>query len=218
MGYEAKAHPADNASIHWNAASSLAVTSPPKPNRMPLTFSCSKALLHSCTSVEQSSGQSGGPHLRADPRCDPLLLRILGRRRLHQGPHQRLVRGDPVSEHGPLRAVPLLELDASTSLMIATGESERGDQALRPHLLERRGWEGEVLEPPLYLRPCQGLVPEFAHGRAEPLRGEQSAQHAPDPIRRADIPFWPRPLALGIDVLEYLPDEREVSPHAIPAR
>src|SRR6266705_1316569 len=171
MGYKAKANPADNSSMHRNAASSLAVTSPPKPSRMPLTFSCSKALLHSCTSVEQSSGQSGGPHLRAGPRRDALVLRILRRCRLDQGPHQRLIRRDPVGDDHPLLAVPLLELDAPAPLMIAAREGERGDQALRSQLLERRGREGEVVEPPLHLRPRQGLVAELAHGTAERPRG-----------------------------------------------
>ena len=143
---------------------------------------------------------SGGTRLRAVPRRDALLLRILGRRRLHQGPHQRLIRRDPVGEHRPLRAVPLLELHPSAPLMIAARQAERRDQALRPQLLERRGGEGEVFEPPLHLRARQGLVAEVAHGRAERLRREQAAQHAPDPIRRADIPFRPRPLAPGIDV------------------
>ena len=37
-------------------------------------------------------GPREGPRLRAVPWRDALLLRILGRRRLHQGPHQRLIR------------------------------------------------------------------------------------------------------------------------------
>src|SRR2546422_9680555 len=65
---------------------------------------------------------------RAGPRRDALLLRILGRRRLHQGPHQRLVRGDPVGDRVPLRAVLVLELHASTPLMIATGEGDWWEQ------------------------------------------------------------------------------------------
>ena len=133
------------------------------------------------------------------PRRDPLLLRILGRRRLDQGPHQRLVRRDPVGEHRPLRAVPLLELHPAAPLMVAARQGERGEQALRSQLLELRGSQGEVFEPPLHLRACQGLVPELAHGRADAFRGEQGAQHAPVPIRRADILFRPRPLAPGID-------------------
>ena len=75
--------------------------------------------------------------LRAVPWRDALLLRIPGRRRLHQGPHQRLIRCHPVGEHGPLRAVPLLELHAPTPLMIAAGQGNRWEQALRPQLLER---------------------------------------------------------------------------------
>ena len=94
--------------------------------------------------------------------------------------------------------------------MITTRQAERRQQALRAHLLEPGGSEAEVLEPPLHLRAGQGLVAEFAHGRAQRLRGEQAAQHAPHPRRRADILFRPRPLAPGIDVLEYLLDEREV--------
>ena len=52
-----------------------------------------------------------------------------------------------------------------------------------------------MFEPPLHLRPGHGLVAEVVHRRADPLRGEQGAQHALDPIHRADILFWPRPLA-----------------------
>src|SRR5215831_247904 len=80
----------------------------------------------------------GGMYLRADPRRDPLLLRILRRRRLHQGPHQRLIWRNPVGEHGPLRAVPLMELHTPAPLMIAAREGERGEQALRPQFFERR--------------------------------------------------------------------------------
>src|SRR6266705_3091759 len=181
MGYKAKANPADNSSMHRNAASSLAVTSPPKPSRMPLTFSCSKALLHSCTSVEQSSGQSGGPHLRAGPRRDALVLRILRRCRLDQGPHQRLIRRDPGGDDRPLLAVPLLELDAPAPLMIAAREAKRGDQALCPHLLQICGRKGEVFDSPLHLRAAQGLVSKFPHVCAACLRREQAARADRDP-------------------------------------
>ena len=92
---------------------------------------------------------------------------------------------------------------------------ERGEQALCSQLLQIRGCEGEVFEPPLHLHAGHGLVAEVAHGRADALRSEQGAQHTPDPRRRADIAFQPSPLAPGIDVLEYLLDEREVgSPRA----
>ena len=69
-----------------------------------------------------------------------------------------------------------------------------------------------MLEPPLHLCTGQGLVTEFAHGRAERLRGEHAVQHAPVPRRRANIPFRPRPLAPGIDVGEDVLDEREMFP------
>src|SRR5262249_19817560 len=54
------------------------------------------------------------------------------------------------------------------------------------------------------------------HGRAQPLRREQAAQHAPGPRPRADITLRPRPLAPGIDVFEDVLDEREVGPRAVP--
>jgi hypothetical protein len=61
-------------------------------------------------------------------------------------------------------------------------------------------------------------VAEVAHSQAEPLRGEQVAQHTPGPRRRADVPFRPRPLPTGIDVPEHLLGEREVgSPRRLAA-
>src|SRR5262245_44783818 len=160
----------------------------------------------------------GGTRLRTVPRCDALPLRILGRRCLYQGPHQRLIRPTPVTDAPPLRAVPLLELHGPTPFMIAAGEGERGDQALCPNLLDI-GWrEGEVLQPPLHLGARQGLVAKVAHGRPERLRGENALQHTTYPTCRADILCGPRPLVPGIDVLEHILDEREVRPRAIPDR
>src|SRR5262249_42453356 len=103
-------------------------------------------------------------------------------------------------------------------LMIAAGQGKRGDKTLRPHLFERCGGEGEVFEPPLHLHPGQGLVAEVAHGRTQRLRDEQAPHHTPHPMRRTDISFGTSPLAPGIDVLEYLLDERVMSPHAVPGR
>ena len=57
---------------------------------------------------------------------------------------------------------------------------------------------------------------EVAHGRAQRLRGEHGAQHAPDPMPRADITCGTRSLAPGIHIREYLLDEREVGPRAVP--
>src|SRR5262245_44750962 len=88
--------------------------------------------------------------LRAVPWRDALLLRILRRRGLHQGPHQRLIRRNPVTDQGPLLAIPLLELHAPAPLMIAAGEAERRDQALHPQRLERLWCDGEMVEPPLH--------------------------------------------------------------------
>src|SRR6516165_2003947 len=95
-------------------------------------------------------------------------------------------------------------------LMIAAREGDRRDQALCPYLFERCRCEAEVFEPPLHLRARQGLVAEVAHGCADLLRREQAAQHARDPKLRADIPFRPRPLAAGVDILEDVLDERKV--------
>ena len=119
---------------------------------------------------------SSSMRLRTVPWRNALFLRILRRRCLYQGPHQHLIRCNPVGEHVPLRAIPLLELHASTSLMIAAGQGERWHQSLCPQLLERRGREAEVLDPPLHLRAGQGLVAEVAHGRAEHLRREQAGR------------------------------------------
>src|SRR5436190_1724877 len=85
-----------------------------------------------------------------------------------------------------------------------------GGANLRTQLLERCRGEGEVIESPLHLYACQGLVAKFAHGRAQCLRGEEAVQHAPDPVRRADIPFWTSSLAPSIDVFQNLLDEGEV--------
>src|SRR5438552_2561244 len=63
--------------------------------------------------------------------------------------------------------------------MIAAREGERGEQPLRPQRLERCRREAEVVEPPLHLRPRQGLMAEMAHGRAQRLRREQAAQIKP---------------------------------------
>src|SRR5207244_3977608 len=116
------------------------------------------------------------------------------------GSHQRLIWRNPVGEHRPLLAIPLLELDAPTPLVIAAGERERWYQALRPQLLQIRGRDGEVFESPLYLCTRQGLVTKLAHGPADRLCGEKALQQAPDPKHRAHLPFRTGPLASGIDV------------------
>jgi len=48
--------------------------------------------------------------------------------------------------------------------MIAAREGERREQAFCPQRLERRWRDGEVFEPPLHLRPRQGLIAKLAHG------------------------------------------------------
>src|SRR5215510_5991695 len=56
---------------------------------------------------------TGATYLRAVPWRNALLLRILRRRRFHQGPHQGLIRRNPVTDDLPLCPVPLLELHPS---------------------------------------------------------------------------------------------------------
>src|SRR5262249_51461235 len=128
------------------------------------------------------------------------------------------IRRNPVGDDRPLRAVPLLELDAPAPLMIAAGEGKRRDQALCPKLLDI-GWrDGEVFQPPLHLRSRQRLIPEFSHGPTDRLRGEKARQHAPEPVRGTDITFRTRSFASGIDIFEHILDEREVSPRAMKVR
>src|SRR5262245_54899658 len=116
--------------------------------------------------------------LRAVPWRDALLLRIFGRRHLHEGLHQGLIRRNPVTDDHRLRTVPLLELYTPASFMIAAGEGNGGDEALCPSLPERRCRDGEVFEPPLHLGTRQWLVPKFAHGPADPLCGVKAFQQA----------------------------------------
>jgi hypothetical protein len=75
-----------------------------------------------------------------------------------------------------------------------------------------------MVELPLHLFPRQGLVAEFAHGRAEHLRDKQTAHNAPIPLARADIPFRSRPLAPGVDGGEDVLDARKVGSRAEPGR
>src|SRR5262252_3339780 len=72
-----------------------------------------------------------------------------------------------------------------------------------------------MFEPPLHLRTGQGVVAKWAHGGADCLCDEQGLQHAPDPIDRADLPFRPKPLTPGIDVLQDVRDERKVGPRGM---
>src|SRR2546426_7064021 len=109
-----------------------------------LRWFISRLFYHVLVKIQRAMTARASCALRAGARRDALVLRILGRRRLHQRPHQRLIRCNPVGEHRPLLAIPLLELHAPAPLMIATGQGDRREQPLRPQLLERRGGEGEV--------------------------------------------------------------------------
>ena len=53
--------------------------------------------------------------------------------------------------------------------MIMARQAEWGAQALRPQLLDLGGCEGQMFQPPLALRPGEGLVAEVAHRREAPL-------------------------------------------------
>src|SRR5436190_22323322 len=74
--------------------------------------------------------------LRAVARRDLVFLRVLSCRRFHHRAHDRLVGRNPVGNDLPLLAVPLLELDRRTTLMVQARDMERRHQADRAQLLQ----------------------------------------------------------------------------------
>src|ERR1700712_3587153 len=86
--------------------------------------------------------------LRAIPRRDALALAVVDRGLFQQRPHQRAIAVDPVGDEVPLHAVPLLDLDATRSFVIAAAGLHRWHEAGRVQLLETRVRQVEMLERP----------------------------------------------------------------------
>src|SRR5688572_13763926 len=70
-----------------------------------------------------------GDFLAAIARRDVLLLRVRRRRLLDHRAHQILVGLDPVGDHLPLLAVPLLELHRTAAFVVGAGHLERLHEA-----------------------------------------------------------------------------------------
>src|SRR5271169_3174268 len=66
-------------------------------------------------------GRIGSVFFAAVAWRDVLLLRVCSRGLFDHRPHQLAVRLDPIGDHFPLIAVPLLKLDRTATLVIAAG-------------------------------------------------------------------------------------------------
>ena len=135
---------------------------------------------------------SGAVRLWTVPWRDALLLRILRRRCLDQGPYQRLIGRHPVGEHGPLCPVPLLELHASAPLMIAAREGERGNSPSAPSALSDAAVRVRCSNPHCTCVPVRGGFPNWrmavrsASAVSRPRSGPASTALC--------VPAGPRPL------------------------
>src|SRR5262249_32043083 len=106
--------------------------------------------------------------LRAVAGGDLLLRRVLAGRRLHQRLDDRVVPGEPVGDHVPLLAVPLVHAAEPRAFVVGTGHLERSDHALEAELLDAVGGEVEVLEAPAHLLAGHRLVAGPRHSGADP--------------------------------------------------
>src|SRR5258707_12686647 len=99
--------------------------------------------------------------LRAVARGDLLLRCVLAGRVLDQRFDDGIVGGEPVGDHLPLLAVPLVDAAETGALVVAAGDLDRSDHALEAELLDAVGREVEMLEAPAHLFAGHRLVAEL---------------------------------------------------------
>src|SRR5215510_11519597 len=109
----------------------------------------------------------------------PELLALLCRGRLDLGAHDVAHGSDPLGDHLPLLAVPLLDEDRAAPLVILAGDLHRMGEALHPEVVQSLVGEVQVLEAPADLFLGRRLLPRLRHGRADGLRGEHGIHDAP---------------------------------------
>src|ERR1700682_3369297 len=89
--------------------------------------------------------------LRTVARREVLLLRVFRRRLLDHSAHELLVMVDPVGNHRPLVAIPLLALDRAATFVIGAGHLQSLHEVGGTELLKPRVADLEVLDPPPHL-------------------------------------------------------------------
>src|SRR6202158_3801754 len=149
--------------------------------------------------------------LRTVARSDVLLLRVFRRRLLDHCAHELLVRLDPVGDHLPLVAVPLLELYRAAAFVIGAGHLRRLHEVVAAELLQSRVADLEVLDPPPHLLSGQRLLAVLFLRLADRLDRHDAVDDAPVVVDRTDARLvFHLTLTLGINVLLDLLDHREV--------
>src|SRR5215475_6244217 len=159
--------------------------------------------------------------LGAVARRDALLLGIRGCGLLHHRAHQLSVGLDPVGDHDPFVAVPLLELDRAAAFVIQARYVQRLHEAGRAQLLQAGIADLQVLDSPAHLLGGDGLaLAELDLRGADRLDRDDAVHHAAVVIDRADARdvFHLATLALAVVVLLDVLDHREVRPRDVEAR
>src|SRR5687768_423640 len=149
--------------------------------------------------------------LRAVARRDVLFLRVLRRGSFDHRTNDRLVRRDPIRDHLPLLAVPLLELDRRAALMVHAGDLERCHQADRAQLLQALLVDVQVLERPAHLLAGHRLAFAEACLRvADAFRRDDAGDDAARMVDRADARLVVQvALVLAVHVLLHVLHHRE---------
>src|SRR5262249_54348359 len=90
-----------------------------------------------------------------------LLGPVLGCGVLDDRLDDRIVAGEPVGDHVPLLAVPLVDPAETRALMVGARDLDRSDHALEAELLDAVGGEVEMLDAPAHLLAGHRLVAEL---------------------------------------------------------
>src|SRR6266404_4242174 len=156
--------------------------------------------------------------LAAVARSDVLFLRVRSRRLLDHRPHQLAIGLDPIGDHLPLLAVPLLELDRSAALVIRAGHLDCLHEPGRAEVFQARLADLQVLDAPAHLLAGQRLLAVFLLCLADRFDGDDTVHHAAVVIDAADARLiFHLPLALGVDILLDFLDHREVGARDVEA-
>src|SRR6266550_2412578 len=149
--------------------------------------------------------------LAAVARSNVLFLGVRRSRLLDHRPHQLAIRLDPVGDHLPLVAVPLLELDRTTTFMVGAGHLQRLHESGGAQLLETGVADLQVLDAPAHLFARQRLLAILFLRLADRLDGDDAMNHAAVVVDGPDTRLiFHFPLALGVDVLLDVLHHREV--------
>src|SRR3989440_10800978 len=140
--------------------------------------------------------------LAAVARSNVLFLGVRRSRLLDHRPHQLAIRLDPVGNHLPLVAVPLLELDRTATFMVGASHLQRLHESGGAQLLEAGVADLKVLDAPAHLFTGQRLLAVLLLRLADRLDGNDAMNHTAVVVDGPDTRLvFHFPLALGVDVL-----------------